>query len=59
MSKRYSEQERAFFESMILPQDDLPKETWAKYQGGYRWFRAPNVIAIENYRPAPTTFTKQ
>jgi hypothetical protein len=34
----------------------LPVEDWARYMprvrwdGGYRWFRSPNVVCLEKYR---------
>jgi hypothetical protein len=50
--KRYSEEEAHLFQSMMSPQEDLPPGTWAKYGGAYRWFRSPNIVCIEHYRPA-------
>ena len=34
----------------------MPVEDWARYmptakwEGGYRWFRSPNVVCLEKYR---------
>jgi hypothetical protein len=41
--------EDAFWRKLILPEEDrLANGT--VYRGGYRWFRSPNVIPIEQYR---------
>jgi hypothetical protein len=45
------EDDEAFLRSLIRPEEDRrrlhPDLPW---QGGYRWFRSPNVIPIEKYR---------
>ena len=46
--------EEAFMRSLIRPEEDrrrlYPTVPW---QGGFRWFRSPNVVPIERYRQAP------
>jgi hypothetical protein len=45
------EAEHAFARQITMPVED-----WARYmptvkwEGGYRWFRSPNVICLEKYR---------
>jgi hypothetical protein len=52
MGKRYTEKEHAFWQSLVLPQEETHRLT--TWQGkGYRWFRSPNVIPIEHYRSNP------
>jgi hypothetical protein len=48
MSKEQSVwDEGAFWRKLILPQEDR-RTPWARK--GYRWFRSPNVIPIEQWR---------
>jgi len=44
------EQEHALARQLTLPEEDRAKYTSAKWEGGYRWFRSPNVICLEKYR---------
>jgi hypothetical protein len=46
---RYDE-EHAFARQLTLPEEDRTKYTSTKWEGGYRWFRSPNVICLEKYR---------
>jgi hypothetical protein len=46
---RYDE-EHAFARQLTLPEEDRAKFTSVKSEGGYRWFRSPNVICLEKYR---------
>jgi hypothetical protein len=43
--------DEAFLRQLVLPEEDrlrlYPTVQWA---GGYRWFRSPNVIPIEQWR---------
>ena len=49
-----TKEEEAFWQKLILPEDDLRRQGWPHVAGGYRWFRAPNVIPIERWkRPEP------
>ena len=48
MSKDLSHwNEHAFWRKLILPQEDRSTPWEGK---GYRWFRSPNVIPIEQWR---------
>jgi hypothetical protein len=46
--------DEAFMRSLIRPEEDrsrlYPTIPW---EGGFRWFRSPNVVPIERYRQAP------
>jgi hypothetical protein len=44
------EEEFAFARQLILPEEDRAKYTSAKWAGGFRWFRSPNVVCLEKYR---------
>jgi hypothetical protein len=48
MQRTRTEEEEAFWQRLILPQED---RDWPLWDGiGYRWFRSPNVVALEHYR---------
>ena len=44
-----SENEGAFWRKFVLPQEER-MALGIPYRGGYRWFRSPNVIPIEQWR---------
>ena len=46
---RYDD-EHSFARSVTLPEEDRAKHTSAGWQGGYRWFRSPNVVCLEKAR---------
>jgi len=46
---RYDD-EHDFARTVTLPEEDRLKYTTAEWQGGYRWFRAPNVVCLEKAR---------
>jgi hypothetical protein len=33
-----------------FPEEDRPLYTTAPWQGGFRWFRSPNVVRLEQWR---------
>ena len=50
-----TEAEEAFWQKLVLPEDDPRRQGWPHTVGGYRWFRAANVIPIEHWkRPKPS-----
>jgi hypothetical protein len=51
IEKRYSEEDEAFWQKLVLPRDESARLTEWKGRG-YRWFRSPNVICLEHYRRA-------
>jgi hypothetical protein len=44
-----SEREDTFWRKFVLPQEER-MVLGIPYHGGYRWFRSPNVIPIEELR---------
>ena len=42
--------EHAFARRVLPPEEDRAKLAAARWEGGYRWFRAPNVICLEKAR---------
>ena len=58
MKRRYSEKEEAFWQKMVLPEEDRILID-AQWYGGYRWFRSENVVCLEHYRPIETKPTPQ
>ena len=49
--KRYSVKEEEFWRRKTLPVED--RDGFIPWDGSFRWFRSPNVTAIEHYRPRP------
>jgi hypothetical protein len=47
---RKYEEAHAFLRRLILPEEDRPLFTSARWSGEYRWFRSPNVIPNEKLR---------
>jgi hypothetical protein len=44
------DREHAFARLVLPPEEDRAKLIAARWEGGYRWFRAPNVICLEKVR---------
>jgi hypothetical protein len=44
------EDEHGYARQLILPEEDRVKYTSAKWEGGYRWFKSPNVVCLEKVR---------
>jgi hypothetical protein len=44
------DEENAFARQLFLPEEEGAKYTSVKWDGGYRWFRSPNVVCLEKYR---------
>jgi hypothetical protein len=44
------DQEHAFAQLVIPPEEDRARLPLARWEGGYRWFRAPNIICLEKAR---------
>jgi hypothetical protein len=42
--------EHAFARQVLPPEEDRVKLTAAPWEGGYRWFRARNVVCLEKAR---------
>lgn len=53
MVKRYSAEDERFFREMMFPEEERPQFTSAKWDGGFRWFAAGNIVCLEHYRPPP------
>ena len=46
------EEDEQFMRSLVFPEEDRAKYMpRVKWDGGYRWFRSPNVVCIERYQP--------
>ena len=50
MQRTRTPKEEAFWQRLVLPQED---RDWLWDGIGYRWFRSPNVVALEHYRRPP------
>jgi hypothetical protein len=51
IERKLLERDEAFFRRMTLPQEECERLT--QWCGSFRWFRSPNVVAIEHYRLRP------
>jgi hypothetical protein len=43
-------EDEAFLRRIIFPEEDRHLFTSTPWRGGYRWFRSPNVVPIEQAR---------
>ena len=50
MMKRHTVREEKSLRRYILCEEDRATLTAEKWNGGYRWFRSVNVVAIEHYK---------
>jgi hypothetical protein len=48
------EEGETFLRSLVLPQEDCLRLGVA-WTGGWRWFRSPNVVCLEQYRKKKLT----
>ena len=56
MSKTVDEMSSEEFMRMIhWPEEDRPHFTRRPYTGGYRWFRSPNIVCLEQARATRKT----
>jgi hypothetical protein len=44
------EEDEAFLRRVIFCEEDRHKITSAPWTGGFRWFKSPNIIPIEQWR---------
>jgi hypothetical protein len=42
--------EHAFARRVLPPEEDRPRLAVGPWEGGYRWFRTPNVVCLEKVR---------
>jgi hypothetical protein len=50
LNRCITEEDESFLRSVTFPEEDRQLFTTAPWNGGYRWFRSPNVIPIEHRR---------
>lgn len=48
--RRYDPKNEEALRQFAMPVELLPKLTSAPHNGGYRYFRAPNIVPIEHWR---------
>jgi hypothetical protein len=46
----WDEKGDAFWQRLTFPEEDRHLYTSKPWDGGYRWFRSPNVVCLEQYR---------
>ena len=44
------DQQHAFARLVLPPEEDRARLALARWKGGYRWFKAPNVVCLEKAR---------
>jgi hypothetical protein len=49
------EAEDAWLRQWTIPEEDRAKYTFEPWRGEARWFRSPNVVCLEKYRPQPAS----
>ena len=49
-AKRFDE-EQSWLRQFVIPEEDRHLFTTMPWRGEYRWFRSPNIIPFEWYRP--------
>jgi hypothetical protein len=47
-----AEDEEAFLRNLTSPEEERSRWGFPPYQGGFRWFRSPNVVCLEKVRRA-------
>jgi hypothetical protein len=51
MVEAYTDTDEAFLRQLVLPEEDrLRLYPTVQWTGGFRWFRSPNVVPIEQWR---------
>jgi hypothetical protein len=45
-----ADNDETFLRHVTFPEEDRHLFTLTPWRGGYRWFRSPNVIPIEQWR---------
>jgi hypothetical protein len=53
LPRRYSEEDEKLMQALTPPEEDRHLFTRERWSTGFRWFRTPNVICLEHYRPLP------
>jgi hypothetical protein len=48
--RRYTQDDETFLRRIVFAEEDRHLFTIAPWRGEYRWFRSPNVVAIEHWR---------
>ena len=54
LPRRYSEADEALLRTLIPAEEDRHLFTRERWSTGFRWYRAPNVVCLEHYRPLPS-----
>ena len=49
-SKDNEDDDEAFLRSLVLPEEERYRFTATVWCGGFRWFRATNVVCLEKFR---------
>jgi hypothetical protein len=50
-----SDEAETFLRTIVPPEEERRQYTSAPWSGGFRWFRAPNVICLEQRRRRPAS----
>jgi hypothetical protein len=52
--RTHSLEDEAFFRTVIFCEEDRHRYVGKPYDGGFRWFRNPNIVPIEHWRRVRT-----
>jgi hypothetical protein len=55
IEKRFKEKDETLWQHLTLPVEECLRYGIAKPAGTYRWFKSPNVVALEHFRRAGGT----
>jgi hypothetical protein len=59
LERKYTEAAETFMREITPAEEDRHLFTSAPWRGGYRWYRSPNVICLEQFgRPASSPTSK-
>ena len=47
---RANQTDEDFLRGLTFPEEDRHLYTTAPWQGGFRWFKSPNVVPLEQWR---------
>jgi hypothetical protein len=51
MSAQPKQGSNSFWQKLVLPEEDrLAYPSAPAWDGGYRWFRSPNIVDLQSYR---------
>jgi hypothetical protein len=53
LPRRYTPDHEQLLRTLIFAEEDRHLFTREQWSTGFRWYRTPNVVCLEHYRPFP------